>query len=206
MRNLLSLAVVAAACCLCVSLASASQLANLLTNPGFEGAGGVDGKNPGVARHWQNTDGIWHPGWYDIDGYIKHSGKSSQRICYIRGISDPWASVWQFTPEGSVTPGRWYRASVWCRTQGIVDKWGWLRLTVRFMKPGEPTAFGEVKAERIENEPEDWHRVSVTVQAPEEATRIQFLVSHHTESGIVWYDDAEVVELPRAPATPAEIR
>jgi hypothetical protein len=199
-KNILSFAVLALALGILVGLAAASQLANLLTNPGFEGAGGVDGKNRGVALHWQNTDGNWHPGWYDVDGYVKRSGKSSQRMVYVRGVSDPFGSVWQFTPEGSVTPGRWYRAAVWCRTQGIVDKWGWLRLTVRFMRPGDPTAFGEVKAERIENEPQDWHRVSVTAQAPAEATRIQFLVSHHTESGIVWYDDAEVIELPKAPA------
>lgn len=185
-------------------LTSAAErpLKNLLTNPGFEAPGGVDGKNPGIALRWQNTDGKWHPGWYDLDYNIRHSGKASQRMAYIRGISDPFGSVWQFTPERSVTPGRWYRASVWCRTQGIVDKWGWLRLTVRFMKPGDPTAFGEVHAKKIENEPEDWHQVSVIVQAPPQATRIQFLVCHHTESGIVWFDDAEVVEMPRMPVKP----
>jgi len=175
---------------------------NLLTNPGFEAPGGVDGKNRGIALHWQNTDGEWHPGWYDLDDNVRHSGKASQRMAYIRGVSDPFGSVWQFTPEGSVTPGRWYRASVWCRTQGIVDRWGWLRLTVRFMKPGDPTAFGEVHAKKIENEPEDWHQVSVTVRAPPEATRIQFLVCHHTESGIVWFDDAEVAEVVRTPVGP----
>lgn len=172
-----------------------------LANPGFESGGGAFGDNPGVARHWQNTDGKPYPGWYAIDRDVFHSGGASQRMTYVPGLSDPHGTVWQFTPEGSVTSGRRYRASVWTRTEGVTgasEKWGWLHLTLRFFGGTHDSPFpllGEFKAPPTEHINHDWEEVSVEAVAPEGASFIQILVHLHTEAGTYWYDDASVIEV-----------
>ncbi len=172
-----------------------------LENPSFDEGGGADGKNPGVARHWQNTDGKSHPRWYAIDTQIKHSGRASQRLEYIPGLSDPWGSVWQATEPGAVNPGRRYRASVWSRVRGITGAsraWGGLRLAIRFFAPGWKM-LREARAPLDSNEDADWHEISVTAEAPPGTERIQFIVYLHTEAGTIWYDDASLAELRSAP-------
>jgi len=179
-----------------------------LKNPGFEQGGGADGTNPGVARYWQNTDGKAHPRWYAIDTTIKHSGRASQRLRYIPGVSDPWGIVWQATEPGAVQPGRWYTASVWCRVRGITGPsraWGGLRLAMRFFGPNWKM-LREARAPIDSNEDADWHLIQVTAQAPPGTERIQFIVYLHTEAGTIWYDDARLVESAWPPADPARNR
>lgn len=181
------------------SLQTPSAMASrFLKNPGFEeGGGGVDGANPGVGRYWQNTDGKSHPGWYEIDEQVAHSGKRSQRLTYIPGTSDPWGTVWQFTPEGSITPGKRYKASVWCKTENITgasEKWGWLHLAIRWFGPGQKMLGEEIKAERIEPINHDWTKAELSGTAPPGTSYIQMNLYLHTEAGTYWYDDAEITE------------
>jgi len=172
-----------------------------LKNPGLDEPGGPDGANPTVAAGWQNTDGKPHPGWYGIDRKVKRSGAGSQRMSYIPGLSDPWGTIWQFTPAGSAKPGHLYEASVWCRTQGIKGpskKWGGLRLAVRFFdKKGR--CLSEARAPLDWNEDHNWRPVGVRSAAPEGAWRIQIVLFLHTEAGTIWYDDVQVKDLGPQP-------
>ncbi len=167
-----------------------------LKNPGFEDFGGVDGWNACIGRFWQNTDGRMHRGWYRVDPMAAHSGRSSQRISYIPGQSDPWGTVWQFTPRNSVRPGGIYGASVWCQVDGFQGPslaWGGLRLAIRFIDAdGNPIS--EARAPLDSNQPHAWRRIEVEAVAPERANRLQVVLYLHSESGTVWYDDVEVWE------------
>lgn len=166
----------------------------MLMNASFEEGGGADGHNAGVALHWQNTDGKVHARWYEIDRDVARTGHASQRMTYLPGTSDPWGTVWQFTPIGSIEPGRTYEASVWCRVHGITGasaSWGGLRLAVRWMN-ADNRILREDRAPLDRNDDQDWHRIAVTAVAPPEASRLQFLVYLHTEAGTLWYDDAAV--------------
>ncbi len=157
---------------------------NQLRNPGFE----REGDTAGVAAYWQNTDGKDHPDWYAVDTSVRRSGKASQRITFGPGAK-PDLTVWQMTPVGSVYGGRKYCASVWCRTEGVAEKWGGLRLAVRFFGPDGKM----IKEFRGPLDPPgslDWHQVRVEAVAPPRSLRAQVVLYLHAESGTVWYDDA----------------
>ena len=158
--------------------------ANQLRNPGFDAEGRIEG----VAKAWINTDGKVHPDFYALDRRIKHSGRASQRITFAPGAR-PNLTVWQITPLGSVYQGRLYRASVWCRTQGIKDKWGGLRLAVRFFSD-KMQMLKEFRAPLDPPGSLGWHKASLIARAPRGALRAQIVLYLHAESGTVWYDDA----------------
>ena len=157
---------------------------NQLRNPGFE----REGDTPGVAAYWQNTDGKAHREWYSLDRQVRHGGKASQCIVFGPGAK-PDLTVWQMTPVGSVYGGRRYRASVWCKTEGIVDRWGGLRLAVRFFGP-DGKMIQEFRAPLDPPGSLDWHQVTVEAVAPPRSLRAQIVLYLHAESGRVWYDDA----------------
>jgi hypothetical protein len=157
---------------------------NQLRNPGFESAGEL----AGVARYWTNTDGQAHPAWYAVDTQMRRHGHASQRLTWGPGARAD-LTVWQMTPVGSVYAGRRYRASVWCRVQGLRQRWGGLRLAVRFFDAAG-TMLAEYRAPLDRHQDADWHQVSLLATAPRGALRAQIVLYLHAESGTVWYDDA----------------
>ncbi len=157
---------------------------NQLRNAGFDRPGCIEG----VAAGWTNTDGKPHPEWYALDTQVKRGGWASQRIMFGPGAK-PDLTVWQMTPYGSVYEGRRYRASVWCKYEGIRDSWGGLRLAVRFFGEGGKM-LEEHRAPLDKLGSADWHLVQVSARAPRGALQAQIVLYLHAESGTVWYDDA----------------
>jgi hypothetical protein len=182
----------------CAATRSKSQPQNehpgYLLNSNFSLGGGMTGRMPGVGLHWQTTDGAAHLGWYNLDRQIFLSPPASQRMTCSSTTANPWGTIWQTTPHRSVTPGREYEASVWCRTSGFEDSsflWGGLRLAIRFMD-SEKNVLSESRAPLDICEDHGWRRISVRARAPENASCIQFLIYLRSEAGTVWYDDAEI--------------
>lgn len=196
---------------------------NLLRNPGFEeGDGGLSGRQPGIAKHWEGICGGPHPEIYALDSKVRHSGKASQRMscegfnyrwlteggyCYhIENGADVkhpaptelgFQAIAQVTPKDAIKPGRNYRLSAWVKIQGLTDSWEWFRLGIYWLD-SEGKFVSESREDHEKSKANygthDWKQISLVASAPANAAFAKVYLHHHFVHGIVWYDDISLAE------------
>jgi hypothetical protein len=186
-------------CSLVMPTAARAQSPNLVSNPGFEGAGVV-------VNECANISGAVAPGWsdntcwdterpqitYAIDAAAPQSGAQSQRVTLVAGSRVQFV---QALPP--VAPFNAYRATVWLRAQSNME------VTLVLREAGPPyRGFGSKLVALNAN----WQAFEFQGVALS-ANMLLMVVAK--EPGTLWVDDAVVVDtgpvsaVPPAPPTAA---
>jgi hypothetical protein len=154
--------------------------ANLITNPGMEGASGNR-----LPDHW-DTVVIGIQPQFATDSFIKHAGRSSIRIsatditrAYVRSEAI------------EVAPGEMIQASAWVRCERVPAKPGHVILIGEFSQGDESGRVVE-KFDTANPAKSGWQKVSGEIAVPANVTQMRLLLGFSYDKGTVWFDDAEV--------------
>ena len=132
------------------------------------------------------------PATYSIDTSVAHRGNSSAKIhCSV----PTGAHFWQATPESSITPGQWYKFSVWVKTEDVVKCMPvGAALRISWANNDFTRFYGDCHVEGSTGTTTGWSKLEMVVQAPFGAERAQVALLLENATGSVWFDDVNVEE------------
>jgi hypothetical protein len=179
-------------CSLAMTATAQAQTPNLVSNPGFEGAGIA-------VNECTNISGTVAPGWsdntcwdterpqiaYALDTAAPHGGAQSQRVSLVAG------SRVQFVQElPPVTPFNAYRVTVWLRSQANME------VTLGLREAGAPyRGYGNKVVALTTN----WQAFEFQGVALGANMLLMVVVK---QPGTLWVDDAVVVDAGPVPNVP----
>jgi len=159
---------------------------NLVKNASFE----EDTDNNNIPDKWKIFKWGSKTRRTIIDSSVGHSGSSSARV---EAPAD-FVSGAGFQQAVSVTPGKKYRLTAWCKSANFTRK--------------KPTAEGGALHAKFNNngghqfidlmmlrENTDWVKVSKIVTVPEMSDIATIQANGYDFKGIIWFDDISLVEM-----------
>ncbi|MBI2299949.1 MAG: heparinase II/III-family protein, partial [Armatimonadetes bacterium] len=134
-----------------------------------------------------------------VDDRISHTGRRSVRLTGSDPQRDRTLYGQWYLP---CLPGALYRASVWCRTQGLDGQGPTLDLTFYDGSRKHTPPVGGAGGRQGDS---DWHQMVVEMRAPEGAALMTFRCGMHWCRGALWFDDARIEQLDPKPDLPPQV-
>ncbi|MCX6906737.1 MAG: hypothetical protein NTY01_01705, partial [Verrucomicrobia bacterium] len=165
--------------------------ANLVFNPSFE-SGDDDRAPEGWCVGWLDlNDCAGRAEWYRAgthwDKPVK-SGKRSAMLLWTPQKGLEWRQTWRRALP--VKAGETYRAAVWIKTRAATGStWFALQFCDTAYQP-----VGDAKSEVVKTD-NDWRKLSLEANVPPEARWLRAILHTEANSGVVWFDDVEIVRV-----------
>src|SRR5262249_13750244 len=151
-------------------------------NEGFEAA-----DSSGMPLYWHvlTNPSAGSTADFAQDTSVAHSGAASARISNATGGASSTPSFW-VVPVQPTHPGAQYRAHVYAKGSNVT---GFVRLALAWNDVNYQY-IGLANSQSLPTGDSDWTLLSVSTQAPANASRLAIhLQSHENQAGTAWFDD-----------------